>query len=227
MPLTTSTTVSDALLLASCDRSFNSTGVWGVATLLTNLRQQNQSSTTDPINNTVLCSVPHLLVSGARIRIITGAVLPILTTVDYRVLVLTPTTFRLLLLDNTSVVALPAISLTLVWSEQLLLATDPADVLLSKEVIHPGYLERFLIADLGSAVINPTGISKPPKLVQFTNATTVALNYQYCLFIESGSTQIGSNLNVSNCILLSFATAQTLTPANSPLGILVSFSTFT
>jgi hypothetical protein len=219
------TTVSKSLLLDQCDLAFKSTGVWGVATLLSGQVALAQAATVDAATNTITCAMPHALVSGSRIKLTGVLNLPLLSTLEYRVLVLSPTTFRLLALDNTTLVTLLT-NQSLTWSEQNLNVDDPLAVLINKEVVHPGFTTRVAIANLGTAVLTNGVVSKPAKLVQFSNMAASNLTYKQVLFIQDGSLQLGSLLNVNKCLLLTFEVAQTITPANTPAGLLVSFSTF-
>jgi hypothetical protein len=219
------TTVSKSLLLDNCDQAFKPTGIWGVATLLTGQLALVQAATVDAATNTVTCAVPHALVSGSRIKLTGVLSLPLLATLEYRVLVLSPTTFKLLALDNITLITLLT-NQSLTWSEQNLSVDDPLAVLINKEVVHPGFTTRVPIANLGAAVLVNGMVSKPAKLVQFPNTAASNLTYKQVLFIQDGSPQLGSLLNANKSLLLSFDTAQTITPANTPAGLLVSFSTF-
>lgn len=219
------TTVSKSLLLDNCDQAYKPTGVWGVATLLSGQTALARPATVDAATNTIICEAPHALVSGSRIKLAGILSLPLLTTLEYRVLVLSPTTFRLLALDNSTLITLLT-NQSLTWSEQNLNVDDPLAVLINKEVVHPGFTTRVPIANLGAAVLTNGVVSKPSKLVQFPNTATSDLIYKQVLFIQDGSLQLGNLLNANKCLLLTFDTAQTITPANTPAGLLVSFSTF-
>lgn len=214
------TQYSSSLLLASCNRAFKSAGVWGAATLLAPPNLVATAAVLDPLTNAYTCANPHRLITSSRVKLVGAAVI-------YRVVVLTPTTFKLTDLSLT-LISPSLLPSAVAWTEEILNQTDPLAVLLNKEVTHPGYLTRTAITNLGGATLVSGVATKAPKLVQFSNTLLGSdpISFQHILYIEEGLVTLGSVPSTSNFILTTLTTIEALSFTSLPFGSLLTLSTF-
>lgn len=189
---------SDSELLFQCDLYNPSTGIIRHVALLNSSLQLNVAFSANATSNVLTFTVAQPFQTGGRIRVASTATLPtpLVAGVDYFVIRLTATTFKLATtlanaIGATEIDLMDAGGGTLTAIEQALIRTDPIAVLLSKEYASfPGYTARLPVTDVGPALIVLAKAQKS-KTINITNSGTVDITIGYCLIIRGGSATIG------------------------------------
>lgn len=171
----------------------------------------------------IVTASAHNLVNGSRIRLsfsaggaLPACATPLLTTTDYRAIVINPTTLQI----ETAIGAGALVFLsngigTLTLTEQDLLPSDPVSVLVGKEVSHPNHL-RFLYT-AGTAA--PSIPNNDARFVEQTkniavNAANPPYTYKRVLLIRGGELTPGSVVG-DRPELFTFPTNITIAPGTS------------
>ena len=218
----TTNTFSISSLLSNCDRAFSSTGTYGYMTLLSGALSLGVSYTVNSSTGTFTTGTAHALVTGSRIRMVGGTVpSPLVANTDYFVIKTSATSFKLADTlastdTNTSIVLTDAGSGALTYSEQALTVADPLTVLVNKEIVHPSWTSRALLADLGNAVNNAGVAEKPIKSITISNSSAQPIDYLHYLTIESATASaIGSSPIGIGYLLSTEPSNQTVLSGNS------------
>ena len=190
---------SDSEMLYERDLLTPATGLIRHVALINSGLQFNVPFTVSAATNVITIATAQTFQTGARVRVSSLGTLPtpLVSVVDYFVVRLSSTTFKLAstlanAIAGTEIDLMDGGSGSLVLNEQALLRTDPIGVLLSKEIPpFPGYAERFPIADVGPAAI-VQGKAQKTKLIIIVNNGSVDLSIGYYLLIRGGSGTIGN-----------------------------------
>ena len=180
--------------------------------------------TANATTNELTTATAHGLVTGSRIRLVSGTPpTPLLANTDYFAIVSSTTVFTLATtLANAQ--AATAIDLTdagsggLTFTEQALSATDPLNVLINKEVNHPSWTTRAVIDALGASVDTSGIAEKPQKILSVVNSSGTTLSYQHLLFIRGGTAALG-NTTGTGFVLNTEGSIQTIASGDPPRAI--------
>jgi hypothetical protein len=173
------------------------------------------NSTTDAVTTTN----PHGLAIGSRIRF--GGTLPIdlLGTQDYFAVPTGANTFQVAQ-SLAGAQALPPVVIdltitttTLLVNEQLLLASDPINVLINKELPAANGYQRLAIAGLAPAVItSPTTADHPPLTLSITNTGATDMTHRYEVAAKGGTAIAGDTTGILSIDVLTQAVDQITAP---------------
>lgn len=194
---------SPRALLAICDAAFSSTGTVGHLTLLRGDLAAALQFTVNATTDTITTATAHGLTTGSRVIVSSTGTFPapLVAATVYYAIVLSATTLRLAATQDNAINNTPvpiditsAGTGTLTLDEQALSSSDPLSVLIAKEVNHPAWSARAIIADLGAASVSSGVAAKSPKTIPIANTGASTLNYQHVLtLIGAGVTNaIGS-----------------------------------
>jgi hypothetical protein len=174
-------------------------GLIGYLILLSGRLLLGGAATINIVTNTITTTSPHGLVTGSRVRF--GGVLPIdlVGTQDYFAVVAGANAFRVAV-NLAGAQALPPVTIDLtiatnglLVNEQLLLASDPTNVLINKELPAASGYQRQPITGLAPAVItSPTTADHPPLTLSMTNTGTTELTHRYEVVTKGGTAIVGS-----------------------------------
>jgi hypothetical protein len=216
-------------LISNCNDAFPNTGTWGYFTLLKGDVATALGYTANATTNALTTATAHGLVTGSRVRMVGGTLpTPLLANTDYFAIV-SSTTSLTLATTLVNAQAGTAIDLTdagsgaLTLTEQVLTAVDPLSVLVNKEISHPSWTARTVVANLGAAT-NVGGVAEKPLQTFSVNNTslTAVLSYQHYLFIESAVVAAGVLGNVPSgvgFVLSSEAVVQVINPGDAPRAV--------
>lgn len=169
--------------------------------------------------DTIATAAPHGLAIGSRIRF--GGVLPIgfLGTQDYFAVPTSATAFRVAA-NLANAQALPAVPIDLtaasaiLINEQLVIATDPINVLINKELPPANGYQRLAIANLDPAVItSPTTADHPAITLSITNTGTTQMSHRYEVVTKGGTATVGSTAGILAMDVLAYPADQTTAPS--------------
>jgi hypothetical protein len=221
MPVTLVNTYSKSLLLSSCNKTFPANGIWGSATLLQYPSLVGKPVVANPASSVFTTEASHQLILNSRIKLSGDLPLTLSNSATYYVAVISPTEFKIKATKDGAALNFATAGSNLIFLEQPLSSEDSLEVLINKEVISLGFI-RPSISNLGEAGLYNGIVSKPPKLVQFSNVSLQAVVYSYVLYIESGLTILGNTVGESY-ILTEFSEPQTLAP-ESIAGVMLTLS---
>jgi hypothetical protein len=210
-------TPSPSTLIAATDLVFPSTGTIGYVILL-KPDLLTATATVNISNGIFTTASPHKLVTGSRVRSTsTGTIpTPIITTLDYYAIVVSPTTLKLATTlanaQSNAPLALSGTSTgTLTISEQPLASTDPISVLINKELSATNGYVRMPISNVGTAsLIN--GLGQKNAAVTLTNTGSGNIDYIAVLVAFGINNSIGSIVGVTSYYLDVESTTQTTLP---------------
>lgn len=171
----------------------------------------------DPVGDTITTTAPHKLVTGSRVRI--GGVLPIdlLDTQDYFVVRIGANVFRLATsLANAQAAPAVIVNLTasaILINEQLLIASDPINVLINKELPLAAGYQRLVISNLAPAAItSPTTADHPAVTLSITNTGATQMSHRYEVIARGGTSAVGSTAGIAAVDVLAYPVDQTTAP---------------
>jgi hypothetical protein len=188
-------------LKVKCNQAFPAAGGWAYVTLLSGDLALGVEYTANAATNELTTASAHNLVTGSRIRLVSGVLpTPTVANADYSVIFVSATTFKLAASLFNAVAGIE-IDLSdsgsglLTFTEQPLMPTDPLSVLVNKEIVHPSWTSRLLLDNLGAAVAANGAAETPAKNIVITNDGVIDLSFRYYLFIEdfaAGTAVLGS-----------------------------------
>jgi hypothetical protein len=216
----TTATFSSDYLVAACEDVFPAVGAWGYLTLL---GEDIKPYTANVSTNVLTTATPHGLLSGSRIKLLTGTPpAPLALNVEYYAIVFSFTSFALATTIANSQSGI-GIDITTAGAGTLTLSraftnSDTLPILVSKEISHPNWLSRKPVSDLG--VSTSTGIiaQKPPKRIEIANTNpTLPIQFRYLLAIASTLSTTASlgNVPVAGFLLVDFESVQSVAPSTA------------
>jgi hypothetical protein len=178
-------------------------GLIGYLILLSGRLLIGGAASINTVTNTITTTSPHGLATGSRVRF--GGALPIdlVGTQDYFAVVAGADTFQVAQnLANAQALPPVVIDLTIATSallvnEQLLLASDPTNVLINKELPAANGYQRLAIANLAPAVItSSTTADHPPLTLSIINIGAADMTHRYEVVAKGGTATVGDTTGI-------------------------------
>jgi hypothetical protein len=206
-------------LLYTADAIYAPYSEYGYLILLKGHLLIGEPAVATPATDVITTASPHGLALGSRVRF--GGTLPIdlLGTQDYFAVPTGANTFQVAQsLADAQVLPPVVIDLTIATStllvnEQLLLASDPTNVLINKELPAANGYQRLAIAGLAPAVItSPTTADHPPLTLSITNTGATDMTHRYEVVAKGGTAIAGDTTGILSIDVLTQTVDQITAP---------------
>jgi hypothetical protein len=198
------------------DRALANTGVIGYFCLIDDELLLNAAAVGNSGTNTITTTNPHGLVTGTRIRVATtgGTVpAPLSPTTDYFAAVVSATELKICATLANAIagteIDLASNGSNLQINEQILLPSDPKEVILAHEITGNGYTRQQAAALGAATIVQATGKALKSPVTWAQPATGGDIVYRHLAFLDGGNSTIGNTAGVLSH-LLTLATPKTI-----------------